>query len=481
MCQLLVLFNQLRNFTLFWLGQSLSQIGTRLTGFGLGIWVYQTTHAVTQLSLVFFITTLPGVLLTPFIGALVDRWNRRWIIFCSDCVAALVTLVLVVLLMQDQLQVWHTYISAFVTSLCGSFQMLAKGAAVPMMVPKQQLGRVNGLIQFSTALSEISAPALAGLLIATVDLDGLLWIDLASYGIGLLTLLFVTIPQPEPEPTSLEQKRSILQEIADGWKIVSSQFALIILLVFMGVHFFVNGMTNVLLNPLILSFSTAQIFGSVMSIGGSGMVAGSILMSFWGGGSNALASLLVASSINGVGLVVTGLRPSPAIIACGIFVSFFTLPIILATHQVIWQTYTKPSFQGRVLSLVGAFTGLLAAFGNISASPLADVVLEPMFLEDGILASTVGQLIDTGQGRGIGFLVILEGCLIVLVSIVVYSYIRWQHLDQQLMALGEGFLGSDIGMELDPGLDQEVCLEQEDPADREMEPSPELEEVGRGY
>ncbi|NEQ98519.1 MAG: MFS transporter [Cyanothece sp. SIO2G6] len=434
--QLSVLPKQFRNFLLFWFGQSLSQIGTRLTGFGLGIWVYQNTHAVTQLSLVFFITTLPGVLLTPIVGALVDRWNRRWVIFFSDCGAALVTAALILLLFCNNLQIRYIYLSAFLTSLCGSFQMLAKGAAVPMMVSKQQLGRVNGLLQFSTALSTISAPALAGVLIGTVQLRGLLLIDLASYSIGLLTLLFVSIPQPEKDPTSSSNSRflGLFTEISEGWEIISSQFVLMLVLGFMAIHFFINGMTNVLINPLILSFSTAQVFGSVMAIGGAGMVVGSVVMSIWGVGNSAFTSLLAASTVNALGLVIMGLKPSVMTITIGLFISFLTLPIVLGANQVIWQTSVKPSFQGRVLALVGTFTGLLAAFGNIGASPLADMLLEPMFADNGLLVSTVGQVIETGTGRGIGFLLILEGCFLLAVSLGVYAYVRWRMLDQQLLA-----------------------------------------------
>lgn len=433
---------QIRNFVLFWFGQSLSQIGTRLTGFGLGIWVYQNTHAVTQLSLVFFITTLPGVLLTPFVGALVDRWNRRWIIFFSDCGAALVTAALLLLQMNGHLQIWHTYVSAFLTSLCGSFQMLAKGAAIPMMVGKKQLGRVNGMLQFSRALSEISAPALAGVLVGTLNLGGLLWLDLSSYGIGLMTLLFVSIPEPEPESVS-SSKRSLLKDISQGWTLISSQVVLLILLGFMGIHFFVNGLTQVLLNPLVLSFSSAQTFGSVMSLGGIGMVIGSIIMSIWGGGKNQLVSLLVASVISGIGFIIAGLKPSIFLISCGLFISFLALPIILGTSQAIWQRSTQPSYQGRILSLVGTFTGFLAAIGTISASPLTDALLEPMFTNNGLLANTVGRVIETGSGRGIGFLLILEGGFVIISSLIVYGYIQWQKLDVNILEYSDEIAASD--------------------------------------
>lgn len=431
--QPLELIRELPTFTLFWLGQSLSEIGNRLTGFGLGIWVYQNTHTVTQLSLVIFFTTLPGVLITPFVGALVDRWNRQWIIIFSDLAAALVTLTLALLLLTDNLQLWHTYVSAFFTSVCGSFQMTAKSAALPMMVPSNQIGRANGLIQFSTAVGQLAAPILAGVLIANLKLQGLLLIDFSTYVIGLLTLLVIQIPQPEPSTPSDEGNTAIINDIIYGWKNISSRFFLVLLLVFMIINFFINGMTSVLINPLILSFSSTTTFGTVMSVAGCGMVAGSLVMSIWGGGKKSISALFIFSALNGIGLVIAGVKPYIPTIAFGLSLSFFTLPIILSTNQTIWQTSVNPNVQGRVLSLFSTLTGLALAFGNLSASPLADRIFEPILFNGGLLASSVGRLIETGQGRGIGFLMIMEGLLVLFTSITFYSYTYLQKIDRELL------------------------------------------------
>jgi MFS family permease len=428
--QPLALVRELPTFTLFWLGQSLSEIGNRLTGFGLGIWVYQHTHTVTQLSLVIFLTTLPGVLITPFVGAFVDRWNRQWIIIFSDLAAALVTLTLALLLLTDHLQVWHTYLSAFFTSMCGSFQMTAKSAALPMMVPKNWIGRANGLIQFSTAVGQLSAPILAGVIIATFQLQGLLLIDFSTYLIGLFTLLVIQIPQPTPSTISDQGNAAIIHEIIYGWKTISSRLFLVMLLVFMSVHFFVDGMTSVLINPLILSFSSTTTFGTIMSLASCGMVAGSIVMSIWGGGKKSTSALFLFSALNGMGLIIAGVKPSISTIAVGLSLSFFTLPIILGINQTIWQTSINPNVQGRVLSLFSTLTGLTLAFGNLSASPLADRIFEPILSDDGFLANSVGQLIETGQGRGIGFLMIIAGLFVLFTSVIFYSYNRLRKVDR---------------------------------------------------
>ncbi|MBD2195429.1 MULTISPECIES: MFS transporter [Calothrix] len=428
--QLVELIRELRTFTLFWLGQSLSEIGTRLTGFGLSIWVYQNTHAVAQLSLVLFFTTLPGVLITPFVGALVDKWNRKWTIIFSEIGASVVTLSLALLLLTDNLQLWHTYVAAFFTSVCGSFQMTAKAAALPMMVPSKQMGRANGLILFSSAVGQLAAPVLAGLIIVNFQLQGLLLIDFCSYFMGLVTLLIIDIPQPEPSVLSTRGFIAIINDIIYGWENISSRLFLMIIMAFMSINSFVNGMITVLINPLILSFSTATTFGSVMSIAGCGMAAGSMFMSIWGGGKKYLSSLFIFAALNGLGLIIAGIKPSIPIITLGITISFFTLPIILSINNTIWQNSLNPSVQGRVLGLFYTVTGLAAAFGNLGASPLTDKILEPMLEPDGILANSIGKLIETGSGRGIGFLMIIAGLLMLVVSISLYSYFAWNKINE---------------------------------------------------
>ena len=425
--QISAIIRDLRTFIIFWLGQSLSEIGNRLTGFGLGIWVYQNTHQVGGLSIVIFFTTLPGVLITPFVGALVDRWNRKWTIIFSDLAAATIILTIALLLFTGHLQVWHTYITAFFTSVCGSFQMIAKGAALPMMVKKHQMARANGLIQFSTAAGQLTAPILAGILIAYLQLEGLLIVDFSTYLIGVLTLLIVEIPQPEPRITTLNPSmisiRSLMDDIADGWKHISNHAILPILLAFMTIHFFVDGMTTVVINPLILSFSSATTFGSVMSIAGCGMVAGSIAMSIWGGGKKYISTLFTFGALDGIALIIVGIKPSIPIIAFGLFLSFFTLPITLSTNMTIWQTSFNSNVQGRVISLYSTVVGLAVAVGNLTVSPLTDNFLEPMLSADGLLSKSVGILIETGKGRGIGFLLVMAGLLIFSVSIIFYTYL----------------------------------------------------------
>jgi hypothetical protein len=170
-----------------------------------------------------------------------------------------------------------------------------------------------------------------------------------------------------------------------------------------------------------------------MSFAGCGMVAGSAFMSIWGGGKKTVSNLFIFSAINGISLVITGMRPSIPIITCGLSLSFFTLPLILGANNTIWQTSIHPNCQGRVLSLFYTVTGLGVAMGNLSASPLTDDLLEPMLYPNGILASSVGRLIETGQGRGIGFLMVMSGLILIISSVSLYNYFSFKQFNIGLL------------------------------------------------
>src|SRR5512143_953797 len=104
-----------RAFAVVWLGQMVSFIGSGLTSFALGVWVFQKTGAITQYALISLFFVLPGVLLGPLAGTLVDRWDRRQAMLISDLGAGLSTLSVAVMYMLGGLQVWYVYLAVFMS------------------------------------------------------------------------------------------------------------------------------------------------------------------------------------------------------------------------------------------------------------------------------------------------------------------------------------------------------------------------------
>ena len=156
----------MRTFLIIWLGQLVSMIGSGLTSFALGVWIYDQTGEATPFALTVLFGSLPGVLLAPVAGAIADRWNRRLIMIVSDTGAALLTLFIAFILFFSDggLQVWHIYGVALIGSSLGVFQWSAYQPSITMMVPKKHFGRASGMMQAGDAVRGIIAPLLAGAL-----------------------------------------------------------------------------------------------------------------------------------------------------------------------------------------------------------------------------------------------------------------------------------------------------------------------------
>ncbi|MEO5725527.1 MAG: MFS transporter, partial [Byssovorax sp.] len=220
----------MRVFGIVWLGQMVSMIGTSLSGFALGVWVFQETGSITQFALVNCIILLPAVLVSPLAGALVDRWDRRRAMLISDLGAGLGTLIMAALIMTGHLRVWSAVLVVANSSIMGSLRGPAYSAATTQLVPPEHLGRAAGMVQLGGGVAQIVAPSLAGVLMMSIGLRGVLIIDLASFAFSLLTLAVVRFPAlksagPRAPATSLRQ------DVTVGWSYIRGDRALAALLV----------------------------------------------------------------------------------------------------------------------------------------------------------------------------------------------------------------------------------------------------------
>ena len=161
-------------------------------------------------------------------------------------------------------------------------QYLAASAAITLLVPKRHLGRASGMVQIGEASARVFAPALAGLLVLTLHIQGVLLIDFASYLFAVVTLLFIQFPEVANTIEDRAKKASLFQETIYGWTYILAHPGLLGLLLFFALGNFVLGMGTVLVTPMLLAFTSPAVLGNVLSTGGSGMFIGSIVMSVWG-------------------------------------------------------------------------------------------------------------------------------------------------------------------------------------------------------
>jgi MFS transporter, DHA3 family, macrolide efflux protein len=427
----------MQTFFIVWIGQVISLLGSKLTEFALGFWIldqtYQDTGTITQFALTILFMYLPKVIISPLAGVLVDRWNRRSVMIMSDLGTAIVTFVMLSLVWSDNLAVGYIYLALIISSSLNAFQQPAYMAAIAQLVPAKNLSRANGMVQASFAIAKIAAPAIAGLLMKFLGLETILSIDIATFVIAIIAL--VTVKFPDFKRFTKTRRKVVNQVVSDvvaGWNYIVLRPGLIRLVCFIAISYFTMGMLEVVLWPLLYKPGSTDQLGIVLSVGGCGMLLGSVLMSVWSGPKNRVRAIISFVGLQGVIVLIGGLKISPIILAVGIFGYLFSQPIIVSCNQAIWQSKVPTRLQGRVFALQQTLERSLAICAYLLAGPLVDNVLNPLMTEGGIVAQIIGRFINTGMGQGVTLLLVLLGILNLMVVAIAYKEPRLRHLETEL-------------------------------------------------
>lgn len=396
--------NGMKTFGVIWFGQLVSLLGSGLTSFALGIWVLRHSNSVTEYTLTILLASLPGVLISPLAGALVDRWDRRMVMLWSDIGPGIITLAYAFLLWRGELQLWHIYIGVALNAICGSFQWPAYIAAITLLVERKDYGRVNGMLEFGQAGTSIAAPALAAAMLSFMDISTVLVIDFVTFLFAAGTLLLIRIPKPEPSEHGEEGKGSIWKEAGYGWTYIRQRPGLMHLLLFFAMVNLVASLCGVALIPMVYGFASEAGVGTIMSLVGVGMLLGGFIMTATGGPKPRVYGVLGGGLLFSLCFVLVALKPSLLLVGIGVTLWYIGIPIMNASSTAIWQAKVAPDVQGRVFSMRRMIAQFTVPIGDFGAGPLADKVFNPLMAAGGPLAGSVGGVIGVGPGRGIALM-----------------------------------------------------------------------------
>ena len=412
-----------RSFFIIWIGQFASLFGSALTRFAITVWIYQETGSATALTTGGFFAMAPTFLLLPIGGALADRLDRKKVMIAADVIGGLCTVFLLMLFQAGNLQIWHIYLTNTILSAVEAFQYPAFAAATAMIVSKEHFGRVSGMRDLAGNASRIFAPLVAGALLAILDLSDFMIIDLLTLSIALLTLVMVAIPKPKASDEGKRARTNLLQDVTYGFKFIWERPSLMILQSILLTLNFLYTMTNMLMPAMILSRTDNNelILGSVQAVMSAGALVGGLLISIWGGSRRKIKTVLMAQFLTAViGRVWFGLGHDTLSWLLPAFFLFFFIPISNGSTAAIWMAKTPPDVQGRVLATRRFAAQFCLPFAALLAGPLAEHVFEPAMMQGGTLASLFGNVLHTGVGAGISFMILISGTVGAVVSLLVY-------------------------------------------------------------
>lgn len=419
-------------FTALCVGQMVSLFGSHLTSFVLGVWVYQLTKSATNFALIYFFASVPELILSPLAGALVDRWDRRWLMIIGNLGAALATFTLILSAMSGRMTVWFVYLVVALNSAFQAVQYPALSASTSLLVPPRHLSRANGAVEFGNALAFIVAPVTAALFLASIGFSGVFLLNVVTFAFAIAVLLASRVPGPLAD-AGATGGAGLLRQAGEGWRYIKARPEFLGLIIFFAAINFTFGVVQVLLPPLILSFASSFALGTVMTCAGSGSLGGSLIITLFGTPKRKVRAMLLLAFTQGLVLFLGVWRLSVPLIGAAAFLFSVCAISNFVLSQTIWQTEIPQEIQGRAFAIRRLIVWSTLPVAYFAAGPLADKVFEPMLASTGILAPSVGSIIGTGPGRGIAFLFVVLGGVMVTAVCIAGRYGPFWELESRML------------------------------------------------
>lgn len=409
---------------IFWLSQSVSQLGSAMTGFSLALWAYTVNHSALTVSLMTFCNYVPYIMVSLFAGTFVDRHSKRKIMLIADSVAALGTASILVLVVSGSLQTWHIYLVNILIGSMNAFQSPASSVAVGKMVPKEKLANVSGMNSFSNNLITVLAPALAAGVYSLAGLDAVLFIDISSFAFAFCVLLFVIrISEDEPQK---QKYQSIFKGCREGFAFLRENSLLMRIVLTMALLNFFSRLTyENILSPMLLARSNddSMILGIVNAVIGIGGILGGIIVSIGKEPKDNIKRIYFSAAISFLlGDLLMGIGRSPLLWCIAGAAASLPIPFINAGQNVIMYHSVPEQMQGRIFAVRNALQYSTIPLGILLGGYLADYVFEPFMSGNHAFAGMLRAIVGTGAGNGMAVMFLCTGTFGGLFSII--SYIR---------------------------------------------------------
>jgi len=419
-----------RKYIILWLSQSISGLGSSMTGFALVLWAYGQNHSAMSVSLMSFCNYVPYVILSLFVGGFVDRHKKKTILLVSDSIAAAGSLMVFAFLLAGRLTVWNIYIVNIMIGITNAVQQPASSVAVGRLVPKEKISNVSGMNSFSNNLIIVFGPMLAAFLFTAGGLPLILLIDLVSFACAFCILLFfITIPeQPEERKNS-----SVFAGITEGFVFLKKEKGILYIMLTMAVINFFSRLTyETILSPMILarSFGDSVTLGIVNACMGIGGIAGGIVVSLKKESRHKAAAIygLAAMSFLFGDLTMAVGRNVACWLAAALAASL-PIPFIMANQNTILYRKIPAAMQGRVFAVRNAIQYSTIPVGILLGGYLADYVFEPFMSSENRLSEILEKIVGNGTGSGMAVMFLCTGICGFLVSMASYFNKEIKKLD----------------------------------------------------
>lgn len=408
----------LNMFLILWSTQSLSQLGSAMTGFALTLWLYEKTGSALQTALLAVCSYAPYVMMSIFAGALSDRWDKKKVMLVCDTLAACCSVAVLFLLKADLLLPVHMYILNALTGLMNTVQQPASDVAMTMITPKEYYQKTSGLRSLSASLVTILNPVLATALYAFAGMDIVIYVDLTTFAIAFLALLF-GVKLSVPEKKEEAEKESFLETVRAGLVCLRKNELVLVLILFLAGVNLVASAFDAVLPALILPRKNGgeAVLGIATSCAGIAMLFGSLIVTALPAPKNRIRVIYLTMLFSlGTENFILAFTNSPVLWCIGQIIGWLLVPVMSANLDVILRTTIPLDMQGRVYSCRNTLQFFTIPIGLSLGGFLVDHFCEPVMAQapsQGMLVRLFGE----GKGSGAAMMMFILGVLGVVICL----------------------------------------------------------------
>ena len=402
-----------KKFLLLWSGQLISAVGSGLTGFGLGVYVFQKTGSAASMALVSLLAFLPTLLLSAPAGVLADRYDRRLLMIAGDGLSALGLIYILICMMRGGAEMYQICLGVFISSVFSSLLEPSYRATVTDLLTKEEYSRASGMVSIAGSARYLISPLIAGLLLTVTDVRLLLAVDISTFFLTAVCTAMVRKSIPAKCP---EKAGSFMESFREGWAAVTQKRGVLILIIVSSVMTCFMGALQILAEPMILDFQSSKVLGIAETTCACGMLVSSVILGVRGLKRNFTGILSISLAIAGLSMIGFGLRENIVLIVAFGAMFFFMLPFANNCLDYLVRTNIDADKQGRAWGLISFLSqiGYVAAYGTA-----------------GLIADSVAAAGNIGVGRGAAAVIMFSGVMLTAVAVALYRFKDVRDLERE--------------------------------------------------
>lgn len=403
-----------KRFLIFWLASLIAAIGSGMTSFAIGIYIFEKTDSAFIKSMISLVAFLPTIVSGPFAGALADRFDRRKLMVLGDGLSTLGILLILYALYFADSNVILIGCGVFVSALFSSMIEPAAKASVSDMLSQEEYTKASGLLQLAGAARFLISPIISTFVMARGGLKMVLFIDLLTIVSTIGAVVYISKGLAARETP---KDQAYQQSLRQGFDAIKSNAGIRVLVLFLAFLTFMLGSIQELSTPLVLSFTDAQTLSLAITMAAMGMMVSSLYLGVRAIKANKIKAFGLAVFIAGLAMAGFGARENVVSITMFGFLFFATLPYINSIADYLIRVNIPNALQGRVFGIIGTLSQLGYVFAYALSGLLSDYVFRPLLVEEGALAASVGRIIGVGSGRGMGLFIMCEGFILMISAV----------------------------------------------------------------